>query len=297
MKNAVLIVNEFLNTRKFNEIYEWLVKASEKQNINLKLYTNAQIMVSLPHHKDNKHPVFKDIAPEFILFWDKDVRLARYLEISGYKVFNSSYGIQVCDDKSLTHLILQSNGIPMPETIIAPMTYDTIGYTNYEFLTEAMDTLGFPMIIKECFGSFGQQVYLAKNQEELKSRVIEIGARPMIFQKFVKSSFGRDIRLNVVGDKVVASMYRYCDTGDFRANITNGGKMKKYNPTKEQKELAVKTLKLLDLDFAGVDIMFGEQEEPILCEVNSNAHFKNIYDCTGINVADFIIEHIINQIK
>ena len=52
----------------------------------------------------------------------------------------------------------------------------------------------------------------------------------------------------------------------------------------------------LGLDFAGVDILFGEEEEPILCEVNSNAHFKNIYDCTGINVADAIISYILEQL-
>ena len=252
MKHGVLIVNEFLNSAKFNEIYKWLEKASKKQNINLKVYTNAQVMVSLLQSHNNRISLFKENDPEFILFWDKDVRLARHLEILGYKVFNSSHGIKVCDDKSLTHIILQNAAVPMPKTIIAPMTYDNIGYTNYDFLEEVIDTLGFPMIIKECFGSFGQQVYLVNNQEKLMEKIKKIGVKPMLFQEFVKSSFGRDVRLNVVGDTVVTSMYRYCDTGDFRSNITNGGKMKKYNPTKEQKDLAVRSVKLLGLDFAGV---------------------------------------------
>ncbi|ROR22107.1 SSU ribosomal protein S6P modification protein [Mobilisporobacter senegalensis] len=296
MKNAVLIINEFLNNNKFNEIHQWLVDAGKRYDINLMIYTNAQIMVSLGQSNDNKNPILEKIKPEFVLFWDKDIRLAAHLEITGYRVFNSSNGINVCDDKSLTHMLLQNAGIPMPKTIIAPMTYDGIGYTNYDFITQVTDNLGFPMILKECFGSFGKQVYFIKNKEELIGKMKEIGTKPMLFQEFIKSSFARDIRLNVVGDKVVASMYRYSDTGDFRANITNGGKMKKYTPTKEQEEIAVRCCKILGLDFAGVDIMFGEREEPIICEVNSNAHFKNIYDCTGVNVADFMMEYIIDNL-
>ena len=88
-------------------------------------------------------------------------------------------------------------------------------------------------------------------------------------------------------------MYRYNDN-DFRANITNGGSMKPFAPTPEMADMAVSACKALDLDFAGVDILFGEDDTPILCEVNSNAHFKNLYDCTGINTADAIMRHIMN---
>jgi RimK family alpha-L-glutamate ligase len=117
----------------------------------------------------------------------------------------------------------------------------------------------------------------------------------MLIQEYIATSKGRDIRLNVVGGKVVACMYRYAVDDDFRANITNGAKMKNYEPTNEQIEMALSACELLGLDFGGVDILFGDNETPILCEVNSNAHFKNIFDCTGINVADHIVEHIMKR--
>ncbi len=285
---GLLIVNEFLYSNKFNEIHEWLIEAAKKQNIYLELRTNAQLLIDISNTN-------KDKLADFILFWDKDVKLAAFLENLGYPVFNSSKAIEICDDKALTHLTLMNKDIPMPRTIIAPKTFDNIGYTNYNFLEEIGRCLGYPMIIKECFGSFGQQVYLVHSEEEVRERMETIGAKPVIFQEFVKSSYGRDLRLQVVGGRVIASMYRHSENGDFRANLTIGGKMQPYEPTMRQKELAVRCCEIIGLDFAGVDILFGEHEEPVICEVNSNAHFKNIFDCTGVNAADSIIEHIRNK--
>lgn len=282
---GILVVNEFLHSIKFNEIHSWLLEAAKKNGIEMILKTNAELLIDITGNG-------KDIKADFILFWDKDVRLAYYLEQLGYPVFNSSQAIERCDDKSLTHLTLMKAGIEMPRTIIAPKTFDNIGYTNYHFLEEVASRIGFPLVVKESFGSFGQQVYLVHNIDELLQQVKNIGVKPILFQEFIKSSFGRDIRLQVVGNQVIASMYRYTDNGDFRANLSIGGKMKAYEPSKEQCELALRCCETIGLDFAGVDLLFGDKEEPIVCEVNSNAHFKNIYDCTGVNAAETIITYI-----
>jgi RimK family alpha-L-glutamate ligase len=291
-----LITNAFLHTHKFTEIHLWLTEAAKKLGVELIVKTNAEVLVKLDSDFFHGKNVKSDDNPDFVLFWDKDVRLAQYLELKGLRVFNSSRGIAVCDDKSLTHLYLQGAGILMPKTIAAPMTFSNIGYNNLDFLSQVEKELSFPVVIKECFGSFGQQVYLAANKEELRAKTEDIGAKPMLFQEFIQSSKGKDLRLQVVGNQVVAAMYRYNDNGDFRANITNGGKMKPYEPTQKQIDLAIECCKVLGLDFAGVDILFGKNKEPIVCEVNSNAHFKNIYDCTGVNVADSILAYIIKRI-
>ncbi len=288
-----LIVNEFLQTNKFNEIHAWLVRAAKKQGIELQLKTNAQLPIDLPQEHNQKLIQQK---PDFILFWDKDTRLAGYLEQAGYPVFNSSDAIAACDDKSLTHLKLTGAGIPMPRTIIAPKTFENIGYTNLNFLPEVSERLGFPLVVKECFGSFGQQVYLAGNMEELKRLVTGIGAKPMLFQEYIASSKGKDVRLQMVGGKVIASMLRYSEQGDFRANLTIGGRMEPYEPSEEQCELAVRCCEILGLSFGGVDLLFGKDDKPLVCEVNSNAHFKNIFDCTGVNAADAVIAYIRNKI-
>lgn len=298
-KKAWLVVNEFLRSAKFAEIHAWLLRSAEKAGIEMKLLTNAQIYShmagKIPGGLVREEGCGRNEAgerPEFVLFWDKDVRLAAYLEALSIPVYNSADAIAACDDKSLTYLKLWKAGLPMPETILAPMTFANIGYTNYHYLTGVGERLGYPMVVKECFGSFGAQVYLAQDQAQLREIMDGIGAKPALFQKFIGESRGRDVRLQVVGEDVVTSMYRYSTDGDFRANITNGGSMKKYDPSKEETGLAVKAAKVLGLDFAGVDILFAK-DGPIICEVNSNAHFKNIYDCTGVDAADCIMDYII----
>ncbi len=273
-----LVVNGFLHSDKFNEIYNWLKTALEKKGHTIDVYTNIEL--SNITEITNK--------PDFVLFWDKDIPLAKRLEKMGLKLFNSALAIENCDNKALTYIELKGI-VNMPKTIVAPMTYRNIGYNNTDFVKNAIDKLGLPIVIKECYGSFGQQVYLAESYEKAIEIVTNTN-EPLIFQEFIAESKGKDIRINMVGNQAVASMLRY-NNNDFRANITNGGSMKNYTPTEEEIAVAQKVCKALNLDFGGVDILFGKNG-PIVCEVNSNAHFKNIFDCTGVNVADYIGEYI-----
>ena len=292
---GILIVNEFVKSDKFSELFDMFDEAAKRYDIDLIKMTNGKAWGMLGENSYNGlRPLFgKDDRPDFILFWDKDIKLAFELEREGYRLFNRAQAIADCDDKSLTYLRLHHAGIRQPETFISPKKFHADGIISDDFLEAAVKTCGFPCIIKECLGSFGAQVYLAPDEESLKARIREIGDRAYIIQRYIRSSKGRDVRIQVAGNEVVAAMYRYNDN-DFRANITNGGSMKPFEPTPEMAAMAVSACKALDLDFAGVDILFGEDDTPILCEVNSNAHFKNLYDCTGINTADAIMRHIMN---
>lgn len=288
-----LVVNEFVNSAKFDELFKMLEAAAVKQNINLIRKKGAEVwseLASASYEKENlgapENPV------EFILFWDKDIKLAKALEGAGLPVFNSSDAIAKCDDKALTFLeLVHHRDIQMPKTIISPKKFHSDGLVSKNLVSKVGEELGYPCVVKECLGSFGQQVYLASDESELIGLMKDIGDRGYMIQEYISSSKGRDIRIQVVGGKVVAAMYRYNDD-DFRANVTNGGLMKPYEPNQAQTEMAIKVCEYLGLDFGGIDIMFGENDEPIFCEANSNAHFKNLYDCTGINTADEIAKYI-----
>ncbi|MBQ7564776.1 MAG: RimK family alpha-L-glutamate ligase [Lachnospiraceae bacterium] len=289
MKTGLLITNAYLRSGKFSEIYEMLTDAAKNRGVRLIPATNADFMAVYTTCGITVTP-YEAIPDDlrFVLFWDKDVRLAAAFSALGYPVFNGATGIELSDDKSKTLEVL-SGLVRIPETVVAPMTFSGIPYPNYDFLEKAERVLSYPLVIKECFGSFGNQVFLADTHAEALE-ILKKVHYPFVFQEFISESSGHDIRLQVVGNKVVTAMLRYNDS-DFRANITSGGEMKAYAPSKEEAELAVEVVKRLELDFAGVDILFGHGG-PILCEVNSNAHFKNIFDCTGVNTADEIIKYI-----
>ena len=266
-----LVVNAYLKGKKFDILHKHLANTAESMGITLKI-------------KNNEEMLFETETPDFVLFWDKDVNLAKALENRGIPVFNSAESIALCDDKAKTFLALEGV-VPQPETVIAPLSFFETDYSS--FVHRAAEKLGLPVIFKECFGSFGEQVYLCESESEVLSH---ISGRPFLLQKFVEGSRGEDIRVEVVGGRCVAAMKRR-NADDFRSNITNGGTAYLCEPTEEQKALAVKACETLGLTFGGVDILNGGY----VCEVNSNAHIINIMNVTGVDIAPLIFKEIIDE--
>lgn len=289
MPRGLMVVNAFLRTTKFDDIYLTLLEAAKRSGMELSVATNAELSPVVGT------PFFDPGVYDFVLFWDKDVQLAMQLEALGMRVFNSAQSILLCDDKALTWLTLHRAGIRMPRTILAPKTFSNIGYTDLSFLDQVSHELGFPLVLKECFGSFGQQVYLIRDMDTLRAQVQKLSGTPMLFQELIAESYGHDVRINVVGGRVAACMHRMSTDGDFRSNLTRGGAMEPWTATPEQAEIAIRATELLGLEFSGVDVMFGK-DGPVLCEVNSNAHFKTTLECTGVNMADEIMRHIAGKL-
>ena len=286
---GILVINNFVAGEKTLEIARFLKNASENLGISLETKRTGELL----HNYD----FLRKLECDFVLFWDKDVILAKMLENCGFPVFNSADAIYACDNKAETYLLLGKEGVRVPKTFIAPLTYEGVNYWDIGFAKETAERIGFPMVIKELYGSFGQQVYLAHNMEELEKLIAQLGSKGFLMQEFISGSSGRDVRINVVGDQVVSAMKRFSVTGDFRSNISNGGHMEEYSPSEAQTQMAIKACRALKLDFAGVDVLFGEDDEPIICEVNSNPHFKSSIDCTGIDMSRYIMEYIKEKIK
>lgn len=315
MKQGWLIVNEYLDTEKFLEIRKLFLSGAMKINVRLLVYTNADFVVNLSD-ATVKSRAFDEGEPEFIIFYDKDITLASALEKMGYRLYNSADAIDVCDSKVKTaEKIAEYNlnckddeaKILMPKTYKVPFTYENIGIKDsysFDFLEYVEKDLceagggalsdAYPMVIKESNSSFGMGVHLAGSREEAVKLICEYGNKECIIQEYLSYSSGRDYRLQMVSDKCVCAMMR-SNENDFRANITNGGKMSEYKPTDEDLSLARNVMKCLKLDFAGIDIMHDKSGRVVFLEANSNAHFKNIYDLTGINAAEKMIEYIVGK--
>lgn len=289
-----IIYNGHLTGNKFLDFAQWLKRAANKQGIETHIYQNNELFTYLDGQQ--LRLLGETALPDFVIFTDKDIYLAKQLELLGVRVFNRAKAIEISDDKIATYQVLAHQQLPIPKTIVAPKIFPGSPVKPFENLSDIINQLGLPMIIKEAYGSFGEQVYLVHNEQEIQNKIKDIAGRPFIFQEFIAASCGTDMRLHVVGDKVVAAMTRHA-TNDFRANITSGGTMEAYQPANLEKKLAVAAAKAIGADFAGVDLLFGPDKTPIICEINSNAHIRNMYDCTNINVADFIIQHIREQFR
>ena len=287
-----IIYNGNLPGNKFLDFAEMIQTAARTLNSKAEIIKNNDLLSLLT--TSSLGLLSETSLPDYVVFTDKDIYLAKQLEYLGVPVFNQAKAIAVSDDKIATYQKLSKLQLPIPKTIIAPKIFHT-GSFDERIIDKAIKELGFPLVMKEAFGSFGEQVYLVKNKQELDKKLQLIGNKPFVFQEFVHTSYGVDIRLQVVGDKVVAGMKRR-SADDFRANVTAGGRMEAYTPSQEEEELAVKAAKAIDADFAGVDLLNGDRNQPIVCEINSNAHIRNLYECTGINAADYMMEYILNKL-
>ena len=288
MLSCWVIYNGSLTSDKFKDQAELLIEAAERAGVRAELKKNYEVMINLNNVLEER--------PDFIVFLDKDILLATFLKNSGIPIFNDPDVIETCDNKAKQYLELSLQGIPMPETIIAPKVYPNFTIKDSGYYELVLERLGLPMIIKEGHGSFGMKVYLIETEEQFYEKTVELRGIDYVFQKFISNSRGRDIRVNIVGGEIVAAMYRHSET-DFRANITNGGVATVIELTEQQKSLALQAAHAVGAEFAGVDLLFGDNEEPLVCEVNAAAHIRNIYNVTGINVADAMIAYILRKLE
>lgn len=295
MKNSkgYIIYNGFWNAQGPSDPVLRLQRAAARRDLVLEPVPNTRLTAEI----GEQAMVGNLSSGDFALFWDKDVRLAKAMEACGLRLYNRAAAVEVCDDKAATHLALTGKGIPMPQTLVAPMTYVHMDVQGAEpFLRLSEKKLGYPMVVKECYGSLGGQVYLVHNGEELRRLAASMEARPFLTQAFVSQSAGEDIRLYVVGGRIAAAMHRRSKT-DFRANIGQGGQGESYTPTAEEAALALRCCAILGLDFAGVDILWGENHTPLVCEVNSSAQMAGITACTGVDVAGVIVDYVLEEEK
>lgn len=232
---------------------------------------------------------------DFCLFWDKDAYLLRAIERSGLPIFNAPDAIRHCDDKFETLLMLASCGIPMPTTLAAPLCYRQEAPLAKRELDRIERALGFPLVVKRCFGSRGDGVSLVHDRAELRAMMEALRSVPHLYQQYVAESYGRDLRVMVVGGRAVGAMLRRSE-GDFRSNIGAGGSGEVYPLTPALRALSEKIAAHIAPDYCGIDFLFGPDGVYLLSEVNSNAFFSAFERVTAINVAALYAKHIVGKV-
>jgi ribosomal protein S6--L-glutamate ligase len=218
--------------------------------------------------------------------------IVRQFEMQGVYTITSSIAIVRSRDKLRSMQLLARAGVGIPKTIVSR------GEADVDNLIDALG--GPPIIIKLARGTHGNGVVLAETKKAAKSvlqafHVMDQDGTNILLQEFVRESAGTDIRVFVVGGKVIASMKRQSLDDDFRSNLHQGGAGEKIKLTDEERKTAIKAARSMGLNLCGVDLMRSERG-PLILEVNSSPGF-GIEQVTDRDVVTPIIEYIEQNAK
>ncbi len=210
--------------------------------------------------------------------------VVRQFDLMGVPVLNSAVSIARSRDKLRALQLLNRKNIDVPATICArsPAGVDS-----------ALALVGCPAIVKLQQGTQGIGTMIAETPQAVHSLLETLWAmgQDIVLQEYVRESKGRDIRIIVVGGRVVASMRRVAKPGEFRSNLHRGGKgnQVKLLPA-SYRNAAIRAVKVMGLEVAGVD-MLESKKKPKILEINSSPGLEGVERASGIDVASAIIEH------
>lgn len=203
---------------------------------------------------------------------------------AGVAVINRADAVMASRDKLLTHQMLAEAGLPTPRTVLARQPSDVskmVGRVG-----------GPPVILKLMSGTHGRGVMLGKDLDEIQAALETVWSlnQTLLIQEYVGASAGSDLRVIVIGGRVIGAIRRTAKLGSFRANVHQGAQVTAVETTEEIEWLALRAGEVMGLDIAGVDLIEGEDGHLVI-EVNSAPGFEGFERATGANVAGEVLRY------
>lgn len=267
-----------------------LIEAAKRKNVKLVLIDGKDIFLEATGDFDRISEA--DIYLQRMVSAFKGLYITKILESKGKPVVNSYAVSSVCADKLLTTLALRKAGIPSPRTFVA---------FDIDAALDIMEELGYPAIIKPVFGSWGRLIAPLRDPQSTKA-ILEsrelMGALYQIYyiQEFVNKRNNRDIRSFVIGDKVVAAIYRIAGQDEWRTNTALGGKAELCPVTPEIEDLSLKTARALGKGVYGVDIL-ETSDSMLVNEVNHTMEYHTTVPLTGVDIPSLLIDYCLEIVK
>ena len=220
----------------------------------------------------------------------KNVHSTAALEGLGASIINPLQAAIMCGDKMYSHMLLEKAGIKTPKAVSA---------FSEEAAISALDELGYPAVIKPTVGSWGRLIALLRDKESARA-VIEDRQHMFpiyhiyYFEEFVERP-PRDIRAIVVGDAVVAAIYRYSGESEWKTNMALGGRAEVCPITKELEDICLGATRALGGQIVGVDLMESKKNGLLVHEVNNTTEFKNTVRVTGVDIPRLMVDYALGQ--
>ena len=286
-----------VNQSELNEThYEThrFIEEAEKLGIELDVFSPARFEIVV--NQDEAYSIFLDgkplERPDFVIPRMGSgttyfaLALIRQFERLNIPCINGSIAIEMVKDKLYSQQVLAYKKLPVPKTMLMKFPVD-IDLIKEQFV--------FPLVVKTISGSLGRGVFMLDHQKQMEDwiRIVELANVNMniIVQEMIEDSKGRDLRVFVVGGRVVGCMMRKAKEDDFRANYSARGSVENYPISPLIETVALKAAEVLGLDVAGVDLLFDNERFKI-CEVNSSPMFKGLESCSEVNIPKIIFEYL-----
>ncbi|MCA9374072.1 RimK family alpha-L-glutamate ligase [Candidatus Peregrinibacteria bacterium] len=223
---------------------------------------------------------------------EADFATLKQFELMNMPVVNRYLPVSRAKNKLRTMQILTKGKVPVPNTVVV---------RHFEYLDKAIKQVGgYPIIVKSAFGAMGKSVAIIESRRSLFSALDILWrfgqTNILLIQEYVAESDNSDYRAFVIGDKVVAAMKRTAKKGEFRSNVHQGGDFEEVELTPEEKKIAIRSTKLLGLDYSGVDIM-RSSKGPVVIEVNSNPGLAGINSVSSVDVPTALLKYSIDKYK
>lgn len=236
---------------------------------------------------------FGDVVLQRCISHFRGLYLTACLEFMGFMVINKFKVGETCGNKLITSLTLAKSNVPTPKTHFA---------FSAESAIEVINTTGFPVVLKPIIGSWGRGVFPIRD-EEVANMIIEMRkendnplSRIYYVQEMIKRP-PRDLRCIVVGDKIVAAIYRYSVENEWRTNVSRGGKAELAPITNELEDIALRAAKSVGGGILGVDLMEDEKRGLLVHEVNNTVEFRGASNVSESDIAGAMIDYALTIAK
>ncbi|MGC8557896.1 MAG: lysine biosynthesis protein LysX [Nitrososphaeria archaeon] len=272
------------------DILRWeekaLLEAGKKRGIDTELVDVRGEVFNL---SDGKR--YGDMALQRVTSYYRGIHAAAIIASYGTPVINSREILEITGNKVFTLLKLRERGVPVPQTYV---TFDV------QRAIDSFKFLGNRAVIKPVMGSWGRMVGLLETESSAKAVLEDRLYMDPLYQIYYMQEYvkrpPRDIRAFVVGDQVIAAIYRYQPANDWRTNTALGGRAENCPVTKELEDLAMRAASAIGEGVYGVDIMETESGM-VVHEINGTVEFKNSVSVTGVDIQGKIVEYLVNRMR
>lgn len=289
MKHTAWIIysTKVLDNKYGNFAFEWMREAGARSGFEVEILFSEHLSLFLEHDGCTFFNGSEKIdQPDCVLMRCYDFELSQQLELLNIPVFNSTEAMRRCRNKLTTHQLLHRAGVEQPKTFFSNTT------TAFHEICSHLNSSQF--IIKGLEGSQGKEVFIAESETSYLRAANEIGGA-FLTQEFIENSRGTDIRVYVVGKKILGCIKR-TSNGGFRSNYAQGAGIELFEKTVEIENIVQKTQEVIGYDFAGLDLLFGK-EGLLVCEINGNAGFRTISQLSNQNLPRAMFKHIAATLK